>query len=60
MFPIALANQPSVRNFEGPRINIVAVAVLVFPFLAGIFIAAVSRNPFWFLGGLLLGFRGRT
>ena len=55
MLPIALANQQRVRNFEGPRVNIVAVAVLVFPILAGIFVTVMARNPLWLIGGILLG-----
>jgi regulator of protease activity HflC (stomatin/prohibitin superfamily) len=55
MFPVALANQQRVRSFDGPRVNIVAVAVLVFPVLAGIFGAAMTRNPIWIIGGILVG-----
>jgi regulator of protease activity HflC (stomatin/prohibitin superfamily) len=55
MFPVALANQQRVRSFDGPRVNVVAVAVLVFPILAGIFGVAMTRNPIWFIGGTLIG-----
>jgi regulator of protease activity HflC (stomatin/prohibitin superfamily) len=57
MFPIAAAatvSQPRVRP-QGPRVNIVAVAVLVLPFVIGVIVTAVMQNPVALIAGLLLG-----
>ena len=39
-----------------PRLNVVAVLIFLIVSGAGFARAIVSRNPLWFLGGLLLGF----
>jgi Membrane protease subunits, stomatin/prohibitin homologs len=55
MIPITLANQQRGRSFCGPRVNIVAVAVLVFPMLGGLFATVATENPIWAIAGALLG-----
>jgi regulator of protease activity HflC (stomatin/prohibitin superfamily) len=57
MFPIAAAatvSQPRVRP-QAPRVNIVAVAVLVLPFVIGVIVTAAMQNPVGVISGLLLG-----
>ncbi|MEA2236866.1 MAG: hypothetical protein QOC81_1590 [Thermoanaerobaculia bacterium] len=57
MFPIAAAatvNQPRVRP-QAPRVNIVAVAVLVLPIVIGLTVTIATQNPFPVIGGILLG-----
>jgi regulator of protease activity HflC (stomatin/prohibitin superfamily) len=55
MFPVAaIASQPRVRP-QGPRINIVAVAVLVLPLVIGLAITIAMENPAGVISGLLLG-----
>lgn len=55
MFPPAIANKERSRNFEGPRVNIVAVFVLVAPVLIGLAGVIATQNPLWLIGGLILG-----
>ncbi|HXH37218.1 MAG TPA: slipin family protein [Thermoanaerobaculia bacterium] len=55
MFPIAAANKERLRNFEGPRVNIVAVFVLVAPILIGLAALIATENPLWLIGGIVLG-----
>jgi regulator of protease activity HflC (stomatin/prohibitin superfamily) len=55
MFPVAaVANQTRVRP-AAPRVNIVAIAVLVLPFVIGVAITVVMQNPLGIIAGLLLG-----
>ena len=55
MFPVAaIASQPRVRP-QGPRINFVAVAVLVLPLVAGLTVTIAMENPAGVISGLLLG-----
>jgi regulator of protease activity HflC (stomatin/prohibitin superfamily) len=55
MFPAAAANRERVRNFSGPRPNIVAIFVLLVSFLAGLGLLIATGNPVWFIGGIILG-----
>jgi regulator of protease activity HflC (stomatin/prohibitin superfamily) len=58
MFPVAAAaaaNKERVRNFNGPRPNIVAIFVLAAPALAGLGMLIVTENPLWFIGGIIVG-----
>jgi regulator of protease activity HflC (stomatin/prohibitin superfamily) len=55
MFPAAAANRERVRNFNGPRPNIVAIFVLLVSFLAGLGLLIATGNPVWFIGGIILG-----
>jgi regulator of protease activity HflC (stomatin/prohibitin superfamily) len=56
MFPVAAVNATKDRRpVNPPRINIVAVAVVMIPTLAGLYGLAVTDNPAWFIGGILLG-----
>jgi regulator of protease activity HflC (stomatin/prohibitin superfamily) len=55
MFPVAAANRERVRNFNGPRPNIVAIFVLLVPVLAGLGMLIATGNPLWFIGGIIVG-----
>ncbi|MCU1382612.1 MAG: hflK 1, partial [Acidobacteria bacterium] len=55
MFPVVAANRERVRNFNGPRPNIVAIFVLAVPILAGLGLLIATGNPFWFIGGIIVG-----
>jgi regulator of protease activity HflC (stomatin/prohibitin superfamily) len=55
MFPPVAANRERVRNFNGPRPNIVAIFVLAVPVLAGMALLIITGNPFWFIGGIVVG-----
>jgi regulator of protease activity HflC (stomatin/prohibitin superfamily) len=55
MFPVAAANRERVRNFNGPRPNIVAIFVLLVPALAGLAMLVATENPLWFIGGIIVG-----
>ncbi len=50
--PTVTRNRPDVQM---PRVNIVAVAVLVVCFVAGIVVAAKSDNPLYIVAGAVLG-----
>jgi hypothetical protein len=55
MFPIVVANKERVRNFNGPRPNIVAIFVLVIPILTGLAVLIVTENPLWLIAGIVVG-----
>ena len=55
MFPPAVANKERSRNFEGPRVNIVAVFVLVAPILIGLAGTIATQNPLFVIAGIVLG-----
>jgi regulator of protease activity HflC (stomatin/prohibitin superfamily) len=55
MFPVVAANQQRVRNFNGPRPNIVAIFVLLVSFLTGVGMLTATGNPFWLIGGIIVG-----
>jgi regulator of protease activity HflC (stomatin/prohibitin superfamily) len=55
MFPAAAANRERVHNFNGPRPNIVAIFVLLVSFLAGVGMLIATGNPFWLIGGIIVG-----
>jgi regulator of protease activity HflC (stomatin/prohibitin superfamily) len=55
MIPVAAANRERVRNFNGPRPNIVAIFVLLVPFLAGLGLLIATGNPLWVIGGIIVG-----
>ena len=55
MFPVVAANKERVRNFNGPRPNIVAIFVGAAPALAGMAMLIVTQNPLWFISGIILG-----
>jgi len=55
MFPVVAANRERVRPFNGPRPNIVAIFVLLVFFLAGLGMLITTGNPFWFIGGIIVG-----
>jgi regulator of protease activity HflC (stomatin/prohibitin superfamily) len=54
MFPVA-ANRERIRNFNGPRPNIVAIFVLLVSFLTGVGMLIATGNPFWLIGGIIVG-----
>jgi regulator of protease activity HflC (stomatin/prohibitin superfamily) len=58
MFPVVAANKERVRNFDGPRPNIVAIFVGAAPALAGMAMLIVTQNPLWFISGIIVGLRG--
>jgi regulator of protease activity HflC (stomatin/prohibitin superfamily) len=53
--PPAAANRERVRNFNGPRPNIVAIFVLLVPVLTGLGVLIATENPLWFIGGIIVG-----
>src|SRR5947208_8125000 len=55
MFPVVAANRERVRNFNGPRPNIVAIFVLVISFLTGLGLLIATGNPLWLIGGIIVG-----
>jgi regulator of protease activity HflC (stomatin/prohibitin superfamily) len=55
MFPPTVVNKERSRNFDGPRVNIVAVFVLVAPVLIGLAGVIGTQNPLWLIGGVILG-----
>lgn len=55
MFPVVAASRERVRPFNGPRPNIVAIFVLLIFFLAGLGMLVATKNPFWFIGGIIVG-----
>jgi regulator of protease activity HflC (stomatin/prohibitin superfamily) len=55
MFPVAAANKERVRNFNGPRPNIVAIFVLLVSFFAGVGLLIATGNPFWLIGAIVVG-----
>jgi regulator of protease activity HflC (stomatin/prohibitin superfamily) len=55
MFPVAAANKERVRNFNGPRPNIVAILVLLVSFLTGLGMLIATQNPLWLIGGIIVG-----
>jgi regulator of protease activity HflC (stomatin/prohibitin superfamily) len=55
MFPVVAANKERVRNFDGPRPNIVAIFVGAAPALAGMAMLIVTQNPLWFISGIVVG-----
>jgi len=55
MFPVVAANRERVRPFNGPRPNIVAIFVLLVSFLAGVGMLIATGNPFWLIGGIIVG-----
>jgi len=55
MLPVIAANKQRVRNFDGPRPNIVAIFMLAIPVLAGLALLIVTGNPLWFIGGIVVG-----
>jgi regulator of protease activity HflC (stomatin/prohibitin superfamily) len=55
MFPVVAANRERVRSVNPPRVNIVAIFVLLVPVFAGLGMLIATQNPFWFIGGIILG-----
>ena len=55
MLPVVAANRERVRNFNGPRPNIVAIFVLVIPILTGLGVLIATGNPLWLIGGIVVG-----
>jgi regulator of protease activity HflC (stomatin/prohibitin superfamily) len=53
MTPIVLPNRS--RNFDGPRVNIVAIFVLVAPIIIGLAGTIVTQNPLLVIAGIVLG-----
>jgi regulator of protease activity HflC (stomatin/prohibitin superfamily) len=55
MFPVAaIANKERVRR-DPPRVNIVAVFVLIVSVLIGIALFVITENPLFFIGGIIVG-----
>src|SRR4051812_49269367 len=53
---------PSIRNFDerqmrtrSARLNVIAIAVLLLCVAASAALAAMRDNPFWLIGGVLIG-----
>lgn len=57
MFPVAVAANSSRERVraEAPRVNVVAIVVLLIPALSGLALLAVTGHPIWWIGGILLG-----
>lgn len=55
MFPPTVVNKERSRNFEGPRVNIVAVFVLVALILIGLAGTIATENPLFVIAGIVLG-----
>jgi len=53
MTPIVLPNRS--RNFDGPRVNIVAIFVLVAPIIIGLAGTIATQNPLFVIAGIVLG-----
>ncbi len=55
MFPVAaITNTERVRPTP-PRVNIIAIFMLVPPILAGSILLNITGHPLWFIGGIALG-----
>jgi regulator of protease activity HflC (stomatin/prohibitin superfamily) len=55
MFPVTTVNKERTRGGNAPRPNIVAIFVLAVPALAGMAGLIATENPFWFIGGIVIG-----
>jgi regulator of protease activity HflC (stomatin/prohibitin superfamily) len=55
MIPVVAANRERGRNVNPPRVNIVAIFVLVAPILIGMGLLIATGNPLWFIGGIFVG-----
>ena len=55
MFPITVPNKERVRTGNPPRPNIVAIFVLLAPFLIGVVGMILTENPVWIISGVVIG-----